>query len=500
MRATLIFTRIIQKPDRKTVIHLILFSSLLVLFFSVGGLFVLLSEDRVQLATTEITLLGTVAATAFLGVFLCCRFLSGCRLEHNQLTRTTQRKQLAFSLILFILLVAGTLLLMNIAASFYVAPWPMRGLHGVSSAVGEKAWSYHEKADHFVKVNSWGQRDREHTVTPQPGTYRMIFIGDSFLESGAAVPLPFRTEEILKRKGQQSRELINLGVSGTAPDEYYYRLKRIGLPLKPDHCVMFFYAGNDFIQEPTLLSFGGISATYPRWSFLQALGLNSLDHVINNDRRPVLRAWFYGGALLDHELELKELFAKTVDDQATERMYLSFFPQLEQAQLKSVLDKSSKAERSRFYEILRRPDDGQFRSYNLDSATKVAKGTLPEFVPAEYSFRWIEAASALCRSKGVKFTLVIIPEGFTVDSRMTGQYSALADMKTFVKPKDEAVSRLASHALEAEMDVIDLRDLLKQAPGAYLNMDGHWSQYGVDIIAGFLAERFEKKHSSNVRD
>ncbi len=479
--------------DRKTVTYLIMFVSLLVLFFSGGGLFVTFYEDSVQSATSDIAVLSTIITAAFLGVFFCCRSLLRCKPDDSNTDCTSRCNRLIFSLIFFIVLVTTTLVLMNLAASFYTVSWPMSGLHGVSSDVGEKAWLYHEKSEHFVKVNSWGQRDLERTLQPKPGTYRTIFIGDSFLENGAAVPLPFRTEEILKSMGRQSQELINLGVSATDPDEYFFRLKKVGLPLRPNHCVLVFSAGTDFIQEPSLLSYFGISATYPRWSFLQILGLRSLDQVISNERRPLLRAWFKGGAILKHELELKKIFSNTVDDQDTESTYLSFFPPDEQAQLKSVLYKSSAAERSRFYKMLRQPDGREFRSYYLDIATKVAKGlSSPNSTSAEYSFRWVNASSELCRRKGVKFTLVIIPDGFTVDTRLSEQYLAVADMKAYMKHKDDAVNRLVSLSDASGIDVLDLRELLRGQSGTYLNMDGHWSQHGVDVVAKHLAERISR--------
>jgi hypothetical protein len=482
------------RPSRKNIFYLILFTALVVLFFSGGGLVVTIIEDSVQPATATIATLGAVAAAALLLVSISVgTLLKTSRQQEAGITFAGQRKQLLFSIMLFIAITAVTLALMNTIASFFTVPWPMNGLHGVSSAVGRQAWEYQSKADGYARINSWGQKDREHPLTPSPGTYRVIFIGDSFLEQGALVPLPVRTEELLKGMGLPSYELINLGVSASDPDEYFYRLKKIGLPLRPNHCIMTFYAGNDFIQEPTLLSYGGISSTYPRWSFLQALGLTALDQVISNERRQVLRAWFRGGALLKHELELQEIFGKTANDRETEDTFLSFFPAGEQVRLKSVLDNSSAAARSRFFSMLRHPDEGKFRSNYLDVATKAAQGMpAPEFIAAEYSFRWVKAAFDLCRKNGVKFTLVVIPDGASVDSRMSGQYAAVADMKAFMKHKDEAVSRLVKHAADAGMDVVDLRELLLCSPGAYLNMDGHWSQYGADLVAGCLAERLAK--------
>jgi hypothetical protein len=479
----------------------LLFISLFVLFFAGGGLLVTFIEYSVDQSVLQMILPGTAVLVAFILSLLCSQNIlkRSSSYEDDDFAYVGRKKHFVFSLIFFISLVAMTLLLMNIAASFYTVPWPASGLHGVSSEVGKKAWLYHEKAPGFVKVNSWGQRDREHSIDRPAETYRMIFIGDSLLEDGSPVPLPYRTEDILKGMGKTSFEAINLGVSATEPDEYYYRLKRIGLPLRPDHCVLVFSASSDFIQEPSLLSYSGISSTYPRLSFLQLLGLKSLDLIISNERRPLLRGWFSAGGLLKHELKLQETFAKTVNDQETELTFLSFFPLAQQNQLKSVLYNSSAADRSRFYDMLRHPDDAKFRSWNLNIATNVAKGeAIPNFISAQYSFQWVKAAKELCRRRGIKFTLVIIPDGLTVDPRMSGQYSALADMKAYMKYNDDAVSRFVSHSLQEGMDVVDLRSLLQGKSGAYLNMDGHLSMYGVDLIAGNLAKKFSDDGISSV--
>lgn len=482
-----------RRAGLKKITYTILIISILILFFSGGGLFVTIAEEHVQPITSTVIKLGVVASVALICSLLCSRSLVGrdkCT-EETSVTFADQRRHFVFSLIYFIFMVTITLVLLNAAAYFFAASWPLSGLHGVSPRIGKKAWLYHGKTADFIEANSWGQRDREHTIAPKSGTYRMIFIGDSFLENGAPVPLPYRMEDSFRRRGVSDVEMINLGVSATDPDEYFFRLKRIGLPLQPDHCVMLVYAGNDFIQGPTLLSYWGISATYPRWSFLQILGLNSLDQVISNERRQVLRAWFKGGPLLEHELELQGIFGRTVSDDETEKEYLSFFQPEEQVQMKAVLYRATAEERSLFYEMLRHPDGAIFRSYFLDLATKAARGQSgPAVVPVEYSFSWVKAASELCRMKGVRFTLAVIPEGFTVDRRMSGHYAALADMNAYMTHRDAATTRFITLATEAGMDVIDLRELLKGKSGAYLDMDGHWSQYGVDLVSAFLVERF----------
>lgn len=468
------------------IVYGLLFAAILVLFFAGGGLLVTVIEERVDPRGSQYAVLLPAIVLA-----LATAVLAGRRLYRGAAGTPTGRKHFWFTLVLFGMLMLTTLVLLNGAARFHTVKWPMSGLHGVSSEVGQKAWEYHEDRPDFVRVNSWGQRDREHALLPAPGTYRMVFVGDSYLENGAPVPVPLRTESYLRAMGKGSVEAINLGVTATDTDEYYYRLQRVGLPLQPQHCVLMFAASTDFIQQPTLLSYYGISATYPRLSFLQLLGLGALDQVISNERRPILRAWFKGEPLLKHELELKALFGKTGDDRETEELYLSFFPPDQRQRVQATLARATADDRQRFFSMLRHPDDNSFFSFYLDVATNVAKGMeYPFGLDDSYAFKWVEKIRQLCQRQGMAFTLVLIPDGFTVDSRMAGYYRAIADMKAFMTSRDEALTRMVRRATAAGMDVVDLRDLLRQHPGSYLNMDGHWSQLGADTVARYLAEKF----------
>jgi hypothetical protein len=138
--------------------YLLLYLSLLTLFFAAGGLFVTLLEDSVQTPVKTLAVLGTVACVALLLMVISGRsLLAGHGRETGSAAGNEQRKRVAFSLVLFGALVTVTLVLMNVTASFFAVPWPMNGLHGVSSAVGRQAWEYQTKAEGYAKVNSWGQ-------------------------------------------------------------------------------------------------------------------------------------------------------------------------------------------------------------------------------------------------------------------------------------------------------------------------------------------------------
>jgi hypothetical protein len=172
---------------------------------------------------------------------------------------------------------------------FFVPGFPERALHGFSMQERQyHRWSRLYGGGPAAGLNSWGQRDVERTVEKRGQGTRVAFIGDSFLECGET-PLSIVTERKLAR---DAYEILSLGVSGSAPDDYYFRLKNVALRLDVDHVVMFFYAGNDFIQRPSLKSFyGGLSAVYPRDSLLSNVGLSGLNHLFTNRHRPIYRLW-----------------------------------------------------------------------------------------------------------------------------------------------------------------------------------------------------------------
>jgi lysophospholipase L1-like esterase len=100
--------------------------------------------------------------------------------------------------------------------------------------------------DVAVSTNSDGFRDREHTRAKPAGRYRVVLLGDSFIE---AMQVPFEAsvtpllEERLRRGGTDA-EVINLGVSGFGTAREYLALQEYGLRYQPDLVVLFF-VGND---------------------------------------------------------------------------------------------------------------------------------------------------------------------------------------------------------------------------------------------------------------
>jgi hypothetical protein len=315
---------------------------------------------------------------------------------------------------------------------------------------------------------------------------RIAFIGDSFLEEGAAAPVSVETERVI---GRSDVEVLNLGVSATGPDEYYDRLRGVALPLGASHCCLFIFAGNDFVSpERTLASCGGIAAVEPRPSLLTSLGCAGWNHLLTNNRRPVIEAWLSGTTLGRDEQARHRVLRQATDEQI--RQMLMQASGLDPASRKRLASCLGRDDIGGLFKILREPDDGRFRSYYLQAALAAASQTDWTWEPNSdaVAWEWTQRAARLCRSRNVSLTIVVIPEAFQVDDRMREHWLPLADMRRGTAPCRDAAQSFIRRARADSLDVVDLHDVLQGTRGTYLNLDGHWSTYGVKLVAGVLAK------------
>jgi hypothetical protein len=82
-------------------------------------------------------------------------------------------------------------------------------------------------------------RDVERTIIKPAATTRVLFVGDSLVESNfTPVSVPAAVE---RREAEVGRkiEAIDLGVSGTDPRSYYYRIRDVVLQLSPDAILVY---------------------------------------------------------------------------------------------------------------------------------------------------------------------------------------------------------------------------------------------------------------------
>ncbi len=121
-------------------------------------------------------------------------------------------------------------------------------------------WRKHPDAQAFfrrkeyvqsIRINSLGQRDPERVYDKAPGTFRILALGDSYLE-GYTVPLESTATQVLESRLSRPEcvvQVLNCGTAGYATDQEYLFFKTEGWRYEPDIVTLFFYY-NDI--APTL--------------------------------------------------------------------------------------------------------------------------------------------------------------------------------------------------------------------------------------------------------
>src|SRR5262249_4865122 len=114
-------------------------------------------------------------------------------------------------------------------------------------------------------TNGAGFHDVEHATEKPDDVYRILVLGDSYIEAlQVSIEEGFtqRLErELGSRVGGKRIEVINLGVSGSGPPQYYRILEQKGLAYTPDLVIMAVLPDNDFRDSLPALS-GAVFKSY----------------------------------------------------------------------------------------------------------------------------------------------------------------------------------------------------------------------------------------------
>ena len=120
-------------------------------------------------------------------------------------------------------------------------------------------WVRPGEFDNIVQTNSLGFHDSSHSW-PKRGKndFRIIVLGDSYIE-GLQVPLQNtfarRLEDNLAEYyGDETIEVISLGLSGRGPSQHYRILETFGKRLEPNLIVLAVTVSNDFRDSSPVLN------------------------------------------------------------------------------------------------------------------------------------------------------------------------------------------------------------------------------------------------------
>jgi lysophospholipase L1-like esterase len=99
-----------------------------------------------------------------------------------------------------------------------------------------------------VRINPMGLRDRRQTYEKPPGTFRIVFLGDSFVEAVQVEQWQGVAEQLEARLNQGSPrpiEVINAGVAAYGTGQQMLLLEQEAYKYQPDLVLLLFFVGND---------------------------------------------------------------------------------------------------------------------------------------------------------------------------------------------------------------------------------------------------------------
>jgi hypothetical protein len=418
------------------------------------------------------------------------------------LTRKALNRKIWFWPIYILLLLGVTLAGTELVASFLVPSWPARDLRPISAvALGKNvATVFADSPGLIPHYNDWGVRDRPRSIErPADVRYRSVLVGDSFLE-GYYIPAPI--SQLIERRwaseGHADAEAINLGVAATGPRQYYYRIKRVALALKPDAIVIFVYAGNDFIpvrfgdfampalaEELPVPSILGTIAPRTDWLVSNRLGLSEVGRY-NKDipgENELLAEWA--------EKPTPELTARVA-----QHMKQYYYPKLSEETIREILARGGEPVRAALAQ--RKADYQTLAGWLVSGIIDWEAGTwpIPHDAPeadrmidptvVDQTLSWLVGAEELAKAHGAKLFVALAPVGIG-DPDYVEFWKPWPRYLSYSLSADARHKRLAAALRQRGMQVIDLREALDGVRGTYRLTDGHWTDLGTQIAADRVA-------------
>jgi hypothetical protein len=168
-------------------------------------------------------------------------------------------------------LIAGSLLCASVLAAFLLGEIALRAwgfsfpsftqpdeLTGSRLRPGLEGWNLTE-GEAYIRINSRGLRDREHTLEKPRDVYRVAVLGDSYAEAlQVDLEKTFWSQlpAALERCGYQADkriETINFGVSGYGTAQQLLTLRHRVWAYAPDLVLLAFFPGNDVRNNSKVL-------------------------------------------------------------------------------------------------------------------------------------------------------------------------------------------------------------------------------------------------------
>lgn len=299
-----------------------------------------------------------------------------------------------------------------------------------------------------VTINDAGMRDREHALEKPDGTFRILVLGDSFME---AYQVSFEEafssllERALGAEAEGEVEVINAGVSGWGTDDQLRYLTHYGIEYDPDLVLVVMTLHNDVSDN-----------LRQYWHTLRDGDL------VEQEREPIPL------------LEFASLRVKR---------YLAARLQLVQV----------------WREVRHRQEAIEAGDQLVSHVEQLFQSPTPERI--EYGFQLTEALLARIRNvaeeNGARVALVLIPLEYQESERAYQEFVKTALLPDTAMDLGQPQRYVMASAERLGIPVIDLLPAFRRWTEEHdeslrVPNDGHWNQQGhhlaVDVVRGSLVE------------
>jgi len=157
-------------------------------------------------------------------------------------------------------LLGGTVAEVALRIAGYSAPefYSLDQTRGYALRPGTEGW-FQREGSAYVRINSDGLRDREHSTTKPPNVFRIALLGDSYPEA-FSVAMENAFWSVMERKLQecdafrgQQVEVLNFGVSGYGTGQELLTLREQVWKYSPDIVMLAVTTNNDVIDNSRVL-------------------------------------------------------------------------------------------------------------------------------------------------------------------------------------------------------------------------------------------------------
>jgi len=312
------------------------------------------------------------------------------------------------------------------------------------------------EGDDGTITNRFGFNDRDYSLTKEPGTFRILVVGDSFgWAGGLKANYTALLEQMFEKRDQSHKvDVVNTGYQGTHTGEQLLMLKKFGLQYKPDLVILGFFAGNDFFDadpDRKRIVVNGCFVDIDKHHEHRLFGYPIIFH----SRLLVFLKQKYelSREAKQAKKEAQEWAAANGQPVPTKSLSQEKFYQLERSYLQFLDTKSSAA---RF---------GQ----NTD-----------------YIFRSIREMNDLLRARNIKFMVAIYPDSTQVTPQLFDTLVTKFGLNREDYDLNLAQDQLRTFLISKQIPYLDLLETFRAEEAKhdlYLLHDPHWNKAGNELAA-----------------